>query len=281
MVQREGRIIRQGNTNSKVYVYRYCPEASFDAYTWQILENKQRFIAQFLSGSLSSVHRDEADCADTVLSYAEIKALAIGNPLIKERVEVANELEHAKINHRQKRKELVNLQELVNTMPRRIEQRKTLISNVKSDNWLYKLKKQSITKEEREMFGEELIYALSHNVMTEKDRLFEVYQEFDVILPKHMKADKPYIVLKRKDSNVYSIKMDGDKPLGCSKRIDYFLDHLEDTIKEHENALDDLYKQKRNAELSLADGNEFEIEVDRLVAKLAEIDERLKEDEAS
>ena len=280
MVQREGRIIRQGNTNSKVYVYRYCTEASFDAYTWQILENKQRFIAQFLSGSLSSVHRDEADCADTVLSYAEIKALAIGNPLIKERVEVANELEHARINHRQKRKELVNLQELLNTMPRRIEQRKTLISNAKSDNWLYKLKRQSISMEEREMFGEELLYALAHNVMTEKDRLFEVYQEFDVILPKHMKADKPYIVLKRKGSNPYSIKMDGDKPLGCSKRIDYFLDHLEDTIKEHEAALDDLYKQKRNAELSLANGNEFELEVDRLVAKLTEIDERLKEDEA-
>ena len=280
MVQREGRIIRQGNTNSKVYVYRYCTEASFDAYTWQILENKQRFIAQFLSGSLSSVHRDEADCADTVLNYAEIKALAIGNPLIKERVEVANELEHAKINHRQKRKELVNLQELLNIMPRRIEQRKTLISNAKSDNWFYKLKKQSITKEERQMFGEELLYALAHNVMNEKDRLFEVYQEFDVILPKHMKADKPYIVLKRKNSNVYSIKMDGDKPFGCSKRIDYFLDHLEDTIKEHETALDDLYKQMRNAELSLADGNEFELEVDRLVVKLAEIDERLKEDEA-
>lgn len=281
MVQREGRIIRQGNTNSKVYVYRYCTEASFDAYTWQILENKQRFIAQFLSGSLSSVHRDEADCADTVLSYAEIKALAIGNPLIKERVEVANELEHAKINHRQKRKELVNLQELLNTMPRRIEQRKTLISNAKSDNQLYKLKKQPIGKEEREMFGEELLYALAQNVMTEKDRLFEVYQEFDVMLPKHMKADKPYIILKRKDSNVYSIKMDGDKPFGCSKRIDYFLDHLEDTIKEHEAALEDLYKQKRNAELSLANGNEFESEVARLAAKLAKIDEKLKEEDAS
>lgn len=281
MVQREGRIIRQGNTNKEVYVYRYCTEASFDAYTWQILENKQRFIAQFLSGSMSSVHRDESDCADTVLSYAEIKALAIGNPLIKERVEVANELEHAKINHRQKRKELVSLQELLDSLPRRIEQRKVLISNAKSDNWLYKLKKQSVSMEEREMFGEELLYALANNVMKEKERLFEVYQEFDVILPKHMKADKPYVVIRRKDSNVYSIKMDGDKALGCSKRIDYFLDHLEDTIKEHESALEDLYKQKKNAESSLAEGNEFEQEVDRLVARLADIDERLKEDEAS
>lgn len=281
MVQREGRIIRQGNTNSKVYVYHYCTEASFDAFSWQILENKQRFIAQFLSGSLSSVHRNEDDCADTVLSYAEIKALAIGNPLIKERVKVANELEHAKINHRHKRKELLNLQELLNTLPRRIEQRKILISNAKSDNKIYKLKRQPISKEEREMFGEELLYALENNVMLDKERLFEVYQEFDVMLPKHMKAEKPFIMLKRKDSNVYSIKMDGDKPLGCCMRIDYFLDHLEDTIKEHETALEDLYKQKNNAELSLANGNEFALEVDRLTAKLAEIDERLKEEEVS
>lgn len=280
MVQREGRIIRQGNTNKKVYVYRYCTEASFDAYTWQILENKQRFIAQFLSGSLSSVHRDESDCADTVLSYAEIKALAIGNPLIKERVEVANELEHAKINHRQKRKELINLQELLGSLPTQIDKRIGLIKNAKMDMIVYKKNKQSITMEEREMFGEELLYALAHNVMEEKERLFETYQDFDVVLPKHMKSDKPYVVLKRKNSNIYHVEM-GDKPLGCSKRLDYFLDHLGETVKRHEDALEDLYKQKRNAEKSLADGNEFELEVDRLVAKLADIDKQLEEDKAS
>ena len=72
MVQREGRIIRQGNLNKEVFIYRYVTEASFDSYTWQILENKQKFIAQFLSGTLSAVHRDETDTADTVLNYAEI-----------------------------------------------------------------------------------------------------------------------------------------------------------------------------------------------------------------
>lgn len=282
MVQREGRIIRQGNTNRKVHVYRYCTEASFDAYTWQILENKQRFIAQFLSGTLSSVHRDESDCAETVLCYAEIKALAIGNPLIKERVEVANELEQVKIHYRQKHKELVSLKELLDSLPRRITQKKIMISNARSDYDFYRSKKKSISLEEREMFGEELLYALEHNVMRENDRLFSVYQEFDVILPKHMKEKKPFIVLKRKNSNSYQIKMDGDKALGCGKRIDYFLDHLEEnTINEYQKELEDLYKQKKNAELSLEGGNEFEKEVDRLTEKLAKIDERLKEDELS
>lgn len=280
MVQREGRIIRQGNTNDRVYVYRYCTEASFDAYTWQILENKQRFIAQFLSGSLSSVHRDESDCADTVLSYAEIKALAIGNPLIKERVEAANELEHAKINYRQKRKELLNLQELLGTLPTQIAKRTRLLRNAKADRIAYKKNRQPVTMEERKMFGEELLYALAHNIMKEKERVFETYQSFDVILPKRMKSDKRYVVLRRGNSNIYTVEM-GEKPMGCSKRLDYFLDHLDDTVRSHEAALKDLYNQKKNAEKSLADGNEFESEVDRLTAKIAAIDEQLEEDKAS
>ena len=77
MTQREGRILRRGNTNSKVYIYRYITEGSFDAYSWQLLETKQRFISELLSGSLTE--RSGTDIADTVLDYAEVKALAVGN----------------------------------------------------------------------------------------------------------------------------------------------------------------------------------------------------------
>ena len=90
MTQREGRILRQGNTNPQVYIFRYITEGSFDAYSWQLLETKQRFISDLLAGSLSE--RSASDIEDTVLTYAEVKALAIGNPLIKQRVEAANEL---------------------------------------------------------------------------------------------------------------------------------------------------------------------------------------------
>ena len=90
MTQREGRILRQGNVNSQVYIYRYITEGSFDAYSWQLLETKQRFISGLLSGSLTT--RSGADIEDTVLDYAEVKALAVGNPLVKKRVEAANEL---------------------------------------------------------------------------------------------------------------------------------------------------------------------------------------------
>lgn len=90
MTQREGRILRQGNTNPKVQIFRYITEGSFDAYSWQLLETKQRFITALLSGTLSE--RSAADIYDTVLNYAEVKALAVGNPLVKKRVETANEL---------------------------------------------------------------------------------------------------------------------------------------------------------------------------------------------
>ena len=91
MVQREGRLIRPGNENKEVFIYRYVTEGSFDAYSWQLLETKQRFISELLAGSIRE--RSGADVDDTVLSYAEVKALAVGNPLIKKRVETANELE--------------------------------------------------------------------------------------------------------------------------------------------------------------------------------------------
>ena len=91
MVQREGRILRQGNMNPRVQIFRYITEGSFDAYSWQLLETKQRFISQLLSGSLTQ--RSGSDIDGTVLDYAEVKALAVGNPLIKKRVETANELE--------------------------------------------------------------------------------------------------------------------------------------------------------------------------------------------
>jgi len=90
MVQRAGRIIRQGNQNDKIYIYRYITEGSFDAYSWQLLETKQKMIEKLLSGTLYDACISEV--SDTVLSYAEVKALAIGNPKLKKRFEIANDL---------------------------------------------------------------------------------------------------------------------------------------------------------------------------------------------
>lgn len=274
VTQREGRIIRQGNTNSEVFIYRYVTEASFDAYIWQILENKQRFISQFLSGSLSGVHRDESDCGDTVLDYAEIKALAIGNPLIKERVEVSNQLEHAKINSRQKTKNLLNLQCILVSIPGRKKTRESLIKKAKMDQIYYSQYKQSIPREERLMFGEELLNALKNNVLKDEERIFDTYQGFKVILPSRMLPERPQVILSY--AGTYTVDMDGDKPLGVCQRLDYALDHLQDTIRSHEDALLDLEQQRCQAQADIDKGNEFEPLVETLTKRLEEIDKLLK-----
>lgn len=119
MIQREGRILRKGNENEDVYIYRYIAENSFDAYSWQILENKQRFITDFLKGS--AYQRQAADLDNNVLTYAEVKALALSQPLMKQLAEKENELNHLQIlcNKEAKVKKDINAE--LETLPERID----------------------------------------------------------------------------------------------------------------------------------------------------------------
>lgn len=226
---------------------------------------------------LIAVHLDKSDCADTVLTYAEVKALAIGNPLIKKRVEVSNELEHARINQRQKKKELIGLEEILFRMPAQLARIRLLISNVQSDIRYYQKNKESVKREERLSFGEELLLALKGNVMQEKERYFTEYQGFDVMLPKHMERDKPYVWLKRRGSNQYSVAMSTDKILGVCQRLDYLLDNLQKELNRHNNKLRALLKQQNQARSDIALGNMYDEEVKVLSDELKEIDEKLKE----
>lgn len=109
MVQREGRILRRGNKNKDVYIYRYIAEGSFDAYSWQILETKQKFISQFLNGS--SYQRSISDLENNILTYAEVKALALSQPLMKQLAEKENELRNARILLIQENKTIANLEQ--------------------------------------------------------------------------------------------------------------------------------------------------------------------------
>ncbi|MEN6624266.1 MAG: SNF2-related protein [Smithella sp.] len=93
--QRRGRIVRQGNENPKVQIFRYVTEGTFDAYLWQIIENKQRFISQIMTSK--SPVRSAEDVDEATLSYAEIKAIATGNPLIKEKMDIDIQLEKLKM----------------------------------------------------------------------------------------------------------------------------------------------------------------------------------------
>ena len=132
MEQREGRIIRQGNTNEKVQIYTYVMERTFDSYSYQILENKQRFISQINRGDLTI--REAEDIDETTLSYAEIKAITAANPKIKRKMEVDAEVARLRVLEGQYRKNLYDLQDKIyKTYPEEIRKQELLIERIGKD----------------------------------------------------------------------------------------------------------------------------------------------------
>lgn len=134
--QRSGRIVRQGNQNDEVHIFRYVTENTFDAYLYQILENKQRFISQIMTSK--SPVRSAEDIDETALSYAEVKALATGNPHIKEKMDLdiqVSKLKLLKANHLSQRYALED--RLLKHLPRQIKSTEERIVGYEKDIALY------------------------------------------------------------------------------------------------------------------------------------------------
>lgn len=273
MVQREGRILRRGNTCKEVQIFRYVTEGSFDSYSWQLLENKQRFISSFLSGT--STTRDADDVADVVLNYAEIKALAIGNPLIKKRVETANRLERTKISCRQRQRQMLDLQTVVERVPSELDRLTRLLEITRADAAAFAENRQVIPMDERSAFGEELLEAILDNEMQKSERLFDTYQGFSVYLPAGMDLKRPFVYVRSENGGVYRLEMETEKPLGCAMRIDHLLEGLCERVVGISDQIETNRKRRREAELDLEKGNPYVEEVEKLEEELASIDEKL------
>lgn len=130
--QREGRILRQGNQNDEVIIYRYITESSFDAYSYQLIETKSNFINQIMSGNCTTRQAEDLD-RDT-LTFAEVKALASGNPLILDKFKVENELKNLYISKQRYDKSHNDLQKKIDReLPRQLKTQQELLSNLKSD----------------------------------------------------------------------------------------------------------------------------------------------------
>ena len=273
MVQREGRMIRQGNKNPKVYRYRYITAGTFDAYSWQIVENKQRFIGRFMNGSLAE--RETRDIDDVTLSYAEIKALSVGDPLLKTRIETSNVYERTKIHCHERAKELRKMQALINEAPEKLDaldQRKKRL--IEDRNYFWRCRER-LTKEERHAFGEELLYALQGNCERDVERCFEILHGFHVVLPARMKSDKPYVWITGSNSNRYDVDMRDAKVSGCIQRIEYVLMHLDDRVRGVDEQISGVEKEITLAKLEIGKGNTYIKAMDTLNKQLVEIDQEL------
>ncbi len=276
MVQREGRILRKGNTCEKVDIFRYITEGSFDAYSWQLLESKQKFIASFLSGT--GAQRQITDIADTVLSYAEVKALAIGNPLIKKRVEVSNLLERAKIAARARQKQLQELQTVISISERKITEYRNLAALARRDKDFYSASKETLPNEERIAFGEDLLEEMNSNIGISKERLFDTYMGFDIVLPSDMSDEYRHIIVRRKDGGSYICEIDKEKTaMGCSRSIDYLLEHLDRRAENFESLALSSEKRIKEAKEDIKEENPYLEAVDKLKNELSAIDAELEE----
>ena len=140
MVQREGRILRRGNENENVRIFRYIVEGSFDSYSWQVLETKQRFISQFLSGT--SYQRSISDLESDVLTYGEVKAIALSAPEMKLFAEKENELRELSILKKKWEAEVEDMQRELSKIPEELEK----ISAKKTDSAGRKLREASVRK---------------------------------------------------------------------------------------------------------------------------------------
>ena len=130
--QRAGRIVRQGNENKEVNIFRYITENTFDSYLWQTIENKQKFISQIMTSKAPVRVAEDVD--ESSLSYAEIKALATGNPLIKEKMDLDNEVTKLKMLEANYKSNQYRLEDkILKSYPNEIAKLENLIENIKQD----------------------------------------------------------------------------------------------------------------------------------------------------
>jgi hypothetical protein len=268
--QREGRILRQGNENEKIRICRYITEGSFDAYSWQLLETKQRFIVGLLSGSLTE--RSGADIENTVLNYAEIKALAVGNPLIKQRVETANLLSRYLTLQKKAIETHIRLEKELSEIPDSISRTKTFIDKCKADILYYRENSREYDKIERKEIRKIISNALCEHVLMPHEKTIVNYQGFDVILPKNMIAEKPYLWLQK--NGRYYVEM-GDTEKGVLIRVDNVLEGLEAHLSKLGEFLTELYSKQESIKKELSKKEDYATKIEETKAKLARIDKQL------
>ena len=281
MVQREGRIIRQGNENPKVKIFRYITEGSFDAYSWQLLETKQRFISGLLSGTLTE--RSGTDVVDTVLDYAEVKALAVGNPLIKERVEVANELSRYLTLQRKLVETKTAMEKELLELPGRKAHQKKLIEKCVLDVDFYgkwkelhppvednKLKKEEAAA--RKLLREQLNSKVTGNVLQTSESFLTEHCGFRIVLPANMMPEKPYVWLER--CGKYSVEL-GDTEIGNLIRVENFLDSLPKYLEKLKMGLCKMEEKEMSIKAELDKKESYTDCIEECKKKLEKLDKKL------
>lgn len=260
--QRNGRMIRQGNTNAEVYEYRYVTEASFDSYMWQLLETKQKFIGQVMTSKSPARSADDLD--DAALSYAEVKALAAGNPMIKEKMDLDIQVARLKTLKIAYNNEHYRLEDAI-TQGFPAEMRKTAqqLENAKADTALLQqnAKRDADGKDiftitlmdtvytKREDAGKALLGLLGMAMNRTEPVSIGRYKGFDLQIA-YFAMDKMYLAYLV-GSGINPAQLGADA-VGNTMRLDNCLHNLPQSVTDLESKLVQLQKQMENAKEQLA-----------------------------
>ena len=287
MTQRNGRIIRQGNMNKEIKVFNYVTEGTFDSYLFQTLENKQRFISQIMT-SKSPVRSCE-DVDEQALSYAEIKALCAGNPLIKEKMDLDVQVAKLKVLKADHQSQKFRLQDkLLTKFPADIQEANAHIAGLKSDAQVAAAHPQGkeefcgmvikgVAYDEKKTAGERLMLACSE-LPNAEEKVIGNYRGFELSL--RFDAFRTEYQALLKGRRKYTVPL-GNDPLGNIIRLDNSLNNFPERITSAENELDTLHQQQAAAQIEVEKPFPQEEELAEKSARLAELNAQLDVDEKS
>ena len=285
LIQRSGRIIRQGNQNKEVYIYRYVTEKTFDAYLYQLVENKQKFISQIMTSKTPV--RSAEDIDEVALSYAEIKALAAGNPLIIEKTELDTQVSKLKLLKQSYLNEQYDLEDKIKKKyPNRIKELEKNIENYKTDieylNDNYSnedsftgMTINGITYSEKQDAGAKIIDECKSIISDETKEIGE-YKGFKMEL-KFFAFMKEYnLILKRNSTTIVNL---GNSELGNITRIDNALDNISSHLLDSQTELETIKTQLEKAKLEFGKPFNQEEELKEKQKRLNEVNRLLNMNE--
>lgn len=287
MTQRNGRIIRQGNQNKQVYVYNYVTESTFDAYLYQTLENKQKFISQIMTSKSPMRSCDDID--EQALSYAEIKALCAGDPRIREKMDLDVQVAKLKVLRGDFQNQKYRLEDkLLKTFPEEIQKQKTRIAALQQDSQIAAAHPQDkenfcgmtikgVTYDEKKTAGERLVLACSE-LPNAEEKVIGSYRGFELSL--RFDAFRTEYQALLKGQRKYTVPL-GTDPLGNIIRLDNSLNNFPERITAAENELDTLHQQQAAAQIEVEKPFPQEEELAEKSARLAELNAQLDVDEKS
>ena len=283
--QRSGRIIRQGNMNPEVHIFRYVTESTFDAYLWQTVENKQKFISQIMTSKSPVRSCDDID--ETALSYAEIKALCAGDPRIKEKMDLDVDVARLKLmkaNHQSQQYRLED--NLLKHFPEEIEKNKRFIEGFTAD-----MKTLAEHPHPQDGFAGMVVKG---DMLTDKDNagaaILEAFKDVKGLEPVPIGSYRGFqmsltledfgrdYVLTLKGQMSHRVEL-GKDARGNLTRIDNVLAGMENRMKVVQDKLDSLYAQMETAKAELGKPFPQEEELRTKSARLAELNAELNIDD--